>query len=439
MNYRDNWYPFRQDSSFLYFVGLDLPHLAAVIDIDNDRDILFGEEATEDDLIWNGRQPSLAEQAHLAGISTFKSLSSLVSYLKKTGAGKTVHFLPPYRPEHTQRLSVWLESSETAVTRGASEELIRAVVALRNIKQKEEVAEIEKAVSITADMHLAAMLYAREGLTEAEVAGRLQSIAIAGGGNLAFPTILTTQGEILHNHYGNSRLPKDRLLLCDCGAETAMHYAGDMTRTFPVNETFSAVQKEVYGVVLAAQQAAAEALKPGVLFLDVHLLACEKLAEGLQAIGLMKGNANEAVAAGAHTLFFQCGLGHLMGLDVHDMENLGEAYVGYTETVKKSTAFGLKSLRLGRALEPGFVLTVEPGLYFIPELLDRWKAERKHLAFVNYEKAEAFRGFGGIRIEENFLITQDGSRLLGKSLAKSAGAIEAIRAEAVKEKAYQEA
>lgn len=436
MNYADNWYHFRQDSSFLYFVGLDLSSLVVVLDIDNDKEILFGNEATEDDLIWKGRQPSLTEQAASAGIETVMPLKSLESYLEPFRKRGKVHFLPPYRPEHMQKLQQWLGVSNAKAA--ASVDLIKAIVSLRSIKAPEEVAEIDKAVNISASMHLAAMQIAKEGMTEAQIAGHLQSVAIAGGGNLSFSTILTTHGEVLHNHYGNHRLPKDRMVLCDCGAETAMHYAGDLTRTFPVNDRFSSLQKEVYEIVLTAQQAAANALKPGELFLNIHLLACEKLTEGLQALDLMKGDVKEAVAAGAHTLFFQCGLGHMMGLDVHDMENLGEEYVGYTEDLKKSTEFGLKSLRLGKALEAGFVLTVEPGLYFIPELMDRWAAEKKHTEFINYDKLKDFRDFGGIRIEEDFLITENGSRLLGNELAKTIADVEAIRAEATIKKAYQE-
>jgi Xaa-Pro aminopeptidase len=309
----------------------------------------------------------------------------------------------------------------------ASVPLIKAIIALRSIKSPEEIAEIEKAVTITAQMQSAAMHCAKAGITEAEIAGKIHGIAISAGGNLSFPTILTINGEILHNHYGSNILQEGKMVLCDCGAETSLHYAGDLTRTFPVNDTFSSVQKEVYNIVLSAHEAAVQALTPGKLFKEIHLLACEKLTEGLQQMGLMKGNAREAVEAGAHTLFFQCGLGHKMGLDVHDMENLGEEYVGYTEDLKKSGEFGLRSLRLGRALEAGFVLTIEPGLYFIPELIDLWTAEKKHAQFINYQKVQSFKNFGGIRIEDNYLITDNGSRLLGKPLNKTAEAIESAR------------
>jgi Xaa-Pro aminopeptidase len=267
-------------------------------------------------------------------------------------------------------------------------------------------------------------------MTEAEIAGKIHGIAISAGGNISFPTILTVHGEILHNHYGNNILQQGGMVLCDCGAETSMHYAGDLTRTFPVDETFSSLQKEVYNIVLSAHEAAVQTLAPGKLFKDVHLLACETLVEGLKQLGLMKGDTREAVEAGAHTLFFQCGLGHMLGLDVHDMENLGEEYVGYTEGLKKSPEFGLKSLRLGRALEAGFVLTVEPGLYFIPELIDMWTAENKHARFINYQSVQAFKTFGGIRIEDDYVITANGSRLLGKPLNKTADSVESARSAA---------
>ncbi|HEX9511140.1 MAG TPA: aminopeptidase P family protein [Puia sp.] len=428
MNYKDNLYHFRQDSSFLYFFGLDKPGLAGIIDIDNDREILFGNELTLDEIVWMGPQPSLAEQAAKAGITTVQPSSALISSLQAARTGKQdLHFLPPYRPENILKLSTWLDIAPGGVKEHSSVSLVRAVVAQRSIKSPEEIREIEEAVNLTAAMHLAAIKGAKEGMTEAQLAGVLQGIAVSGGGDLAFPTILTVNGQVLHNHYSNTIMREGQIVICDSGAENALHYAGDMTRTFPVGKKFSSLQKEMHDIVLAAQEAAVKALRPGILFRDVHFLACEILVEGLKAAGVMKGDPKEAVAAGAHTMVFQCGLGHMMGLDVHDMEDLGEQYVGYTEDLKKGTEFGLKSLRLGRALEPGFVVTIEPGLYFIPELMDLRKSEKKYLDFINYDKLEAFRSFGGIRIEEDLLITDTGSRLLGKPLAKSAVEMEALR------------
>ena len=432
MSYKDNWYPFRQDSSFLYFTGLDTPGLAAIIDIDNDTEIIFGDETGVDDIIWNGRQPSLKEMADHSGCNSTRPYSELEASIKKFQSSKQpIHFLPPYRAEHTQLLSHLLSIPLNSVAGSVSINLIKAIVSLRSIKSPDEVEEIKKGVATSELMQLKGMQISREGLTESYVAGLVEAVAIGGGGKLSFPTILTTHGEILHNHYSNKVLPAGKLVLLDCGAETAMHYAGDLTRTFPVDASFTTLQKEVYNIVLTAEQAAAAALEPGILFRDIHLLAAEKLIEGLKELGVMQGDVKEAVAAGAHTLFFQCGLGHMMGLDVHDMENLGEQYVGYTPELEKGTAFGLKSLRLGRALEPGFVLTVEPGLYFIPELMDIWAAEKKLTQFINYNKLDVFRDFGGIRIEDDYLVTTEGSELLSTSLPRTAEAIELIRREAL--------
>jgi Xaa-Pro aminopeptidase len=293
------------------------------------------------------------------------------------------------------------------------------VIAQRSYKSDEELVEIEKAVTITTLMQKSAWLMCKEGVSEKEIAGHIEGIAISKGGHLSFPVILTANGQYLHNHASQSLLKQGQLILCDCGAETAMHYAGDITRTFPVNNKFTSIQKEMYDVVLYSQNAAIEALKPSVLFKDIHLLACEKLIEGLIQLGFMKGDPKEAAAVGAHTLFFPCGLGHMMGLDVHDMENLGEEYIGYTDTLKKSTEFGVKSLRLGKALEERFVLTVEPGIYFIPELMDQFQANKKFTDFINYDKFQQFRTFGGIRLEDDYVITSNGSRILGPELSKS--------------------
>jgi len=428
MNYKDNLYPFRQDSSFLYFFGLDKPGLAGIIDIDNDQDLIYGRDLTMDEIVWTGPQPSLAEQAAGAGITQTRDIGDLTRDIASArGTGRTLHFLPPYRPENVLKLSGWLGIGPGSMKQHASVPLIKAVVAQRSIKSAEEIEQIEEAVNTTAAMHLAAITGARDGMTEAQLAGGLQGIAISGGGNLAFPTILTVNGQVLHNHYGPTVMKEGRIAICDAGAENAMRYAGDMTRTFPVGNKFTSLQRDMYNVVLGAQEAAIAALRPGVLFRDVHALAAEKLMEGLKEAGVAKGDPAAAVAAGAHTLVFQCGLGHMMGLDVHDMEDLGEEYVGYTETLKKSKEFGWKSLRLARELEPGFVVTIEPGLYFIPELMDQYRAEGKFKDFINYDKLEAFLSFGGIRIEDDLLVTETGSRILGKPLVKKAVEIEELR------------
>lgn len=428
MNYKDNVYPFRQDSSFLYFFGLDKPGLAGVINIDEGTEMIVGNEATIDDIVWIGTQASLAETAEKAGIKKVISLDKLPGVVKQAlTSGQAVHYLPPYRPENLLWLAELLGQPVAAVKAGVSIPLIKAVVAQRAIKSPEEEAEISRAVNISNEMHLAAMRESVAGVTEKFVSGKLEGMAVSAGGRISYPVIYTINGQTLHNHPTDAVLKSGQMVLCDSGAETAMHYAGDLTRTYPVDKKFTSLQKEVYEIVLRAEEEAANALKPGIAFYDIHHLACEWLVKGLQQLGLMKGDAKEAVQQGAHTLFFQCGLGHMMGLDVHDMEDLGEEYVGYAEDQQKSNEFGLKSLRLARKLEPGFVLTVEPGLYFIPELMDIWQSQKKLSQFINYDKLAPFRSFGGARVEENFIITAQGHRLLGDPLIKTVAEIEQYR------------
>ena len=428
MNYRDNVYHFRQDSTFLYYTGIDRPDLFFIIDIDNNTETLYGNDLTVDQIVWTGPVDSLSVFAAKSGINAIQPYHEAEAVLKKAVKQKqAIHYLLPYRGEIAIKLSEWLGIPVNQLQPKVSMPLTRAVISQRSYKTNEEITELDKAVDLTSAMHLKAIQSSRPGTTEYEIAGQLEGVATSGGGQLSFPIILTVNGQYLHNHAGSNVLKSGQMVLCDCGAETAMHYAGDMTRTFPVDKKFTAQQREVYDIVLNAQVAAVEALKPGVLFKDVHLLASEKLTEGLKQLGLLKGDMKEAVSLGVHTLFFQCGLGHMMGLDVHDMENLGEEYVGYTDTLKKSTEFGLKSLRLGRALEEGFVVTIEPGIYVVPELIDQWQAQNKHKDFVNYDKVNAFRSFGGIRIEEDYFITASGSRLLGKPFAKTANEIEALK------------
>jgi Xaa-Pro aminopeptidase len=424
MNYADNTFPFRQDSNFLYFFGMDRPGFAAIIDTDADRTVLFADNPTLDDIVWTGVLPSVAELAARAGVKETASVSELDVFLQKAGAQRrNIHFLPPYRPENKIKLLQLLNIPIREQSSNASIDFLRAIVEMRIIKSDEEIAEIEKAVDTTVDMHLAAMRMARPGLKESEVAAVVTEIALAAGGALAFPVIATVHGEILHNHNHGNTLQSGDLFLLDAGAETAMHYAGDLTSTFPVDGAFNSRQKEIYGVVLDAHLASLQALRPGVAFRDVHMLACRKLADGLKDLGLMKGDLDEAVARGALAMFFPCGLGHMLGMDVHDMEDLGEVWVGY-EGRPKSDLFGIKSLRLARPIQPGFVFTVEPGIYFIPELIRRWKAEEKFIDFIDYDSLETYLDFGGIRIEENVAMTSDGFRILGKKRPRTIEEVE---------------
>jgi Xaa-Pro aminopeptidase len=427
-NYKDNTYRFRQDSNFLYFMGWDQAHLAALIDPESGETTLFGDDLSVDHVVWMGPQPSIREMADRVGAketATYAELS--VRLAKAIQAGRPVHYLPPYRAENLLKLSRWLNKSTDEVEKGASVPLIKAIVKQASHKTAEEVVEIEKAVTISGQMHVAAMRSARPGIKEAELTGIVEGIAIGAGGDVAYSVILTTNGQTLHNHYHGNILKAGQLVLGDFGAETEMHYAGDITRTFPVNPTFTSRQKDIYELVLKAEIDSIAALKPGIPYRDIHLQAARILAEGLKDLGLMKGDMEAAVAEGAHALFFPHGLGHMLGLDVHDMEDLGEAYVGYSDTIKRSTQFGLSALRLGRELEAGFVLTVEPGLYFIPELIDQWQAAGKFKDFINYDKVAEYRDFSGVRIEDNVLITETGYQVLGVPIPKTIAEVEGLR------------
>ncbi len=426
MNYADNPFHYRQDSTFLYFFGLNFAGLVGVIDIDTGKDILFGNDLTVEDIVWMGTQPSLAERCQKVGIQYVKPLVELKAYLTEARQkGRMVHFLPPYRVEHTMKLYELLGTIPSEAVQSASIEFITAVVKQRNTKSEEEIEEIERAVDITANMHITAIKMARPGITEARIAAAVHEVALAAGGNLAFPIIATIHGETLHNHYHGNVLKSGDMFLLDAGAETAMGYGGDLSSTMPVDSRFTDRQREIYQIALDAHNAAIDKLNPGIPFRDVHFSACRTLAGGLKDMGFMHGDVDEAVAAGAHALFFPCGTGHMMGLDIHDMENLGEKYVGYAGK-EKSTQFGLKSLRLARELEPGFVFTIEPGIYFIPELIDMWKAEGRHTEFIDYNKVESYKDFGGLRNEENFVITENGCRLLGKPIPKTIEDVEAM-------------
>ena len=424
-NYADNTYPFRQDSTFLYFFGLSFAGLSAVIDIDNDQEIIFGDELTIDSIVWMGTQPTLHEKCELAGVSQVEPSKEIKSYLSKAlQKGQTVHYLPSYRPEH--QIKLWSLFDIQPGNEKPSIDFIKGVINLRNYKTEEEIVEIEKACVVTADMHLTAIRMVRPGMHEYEVAAAIEAVASAHNCRLSFPTIATVNGQTLHNHYHGNTIKSGDLFLIDAGAETEMGYAGDMSSTVPADPTFTSRQREIYDIQVNCHDAAVAALRPGIRYEEVYDISAQVIVEGLKNVGLMRGDAVEAVKEGAHALFYPHGLGHMMGLDVHDMENLGEVYVGY-DGQPKSTQFGRKSLRLARKLEPGFVLTVEPGIYFIPELIDLWKKDRKFADFINYDKVESYKNFGGIRNEEDYLITEIGAQLLGKKISKKAADIEAIR------------
>lgn len=414
-NYPDNTYKFRQDSSFLYFFGHAHPGYAGIIDIDAGEEYFFGDDVTMDDIIWMGPQPSVKELAARVGVEKsfpFSQLRTMVG--KAISQRRKIHFLPPYRYDNMLLLEELTGVRASMTRQHASVELIKAVVSLRSVKEACEIAEIDKACNIGYEMHTAAMRLCKPGVSEQYIAGVLDGIPSSYGNMVSFATILTQNGQTLHNHDHSHILEAGRLMLTDAGAESTTNYCSDHTRTIPVGGKFTSRQRDVYSVVLACHDRALELARPGVTYQSVHLDVCKVLAQGLKDLGIMKGNVEEAVAAGAHALFMPHGLGHMMGIDVHDMEDLGQNYVGYDDEVRPSQQFGLASLRMGRRLEEGFVITDEPGCYFIPALIDKWKAEHLHTDFLNYDVIETFKDFGGIRLEDDILITPDGSRFTGE-------------------------
>lgn len=425
-NYEDNPYPFRQDSTFLYYFGIDRPNLYGIIDLDQGSSTVFGKDIDLEDIVWSGERDPLRRLASLAGIDEVASLSAFEKRVSDAlEKGRRVHILPPYRDEHRLRHASLLNVPSDEVGEFVSESLIRTVVDQRSRKTELEIAQIEGALETTARIHDHALRRAVPGVTEQQIYGAITGVAISEGGALSFPPTCSVRGEVLHNHSYSNTLESGDLLLLDAGATSEEHYAGDITRVTPVGGEFTTRQRAVYEAVLAAENAGIEALEPGIPFREVHLTAARVLTRHLIEIGLMNGPAEDAVEQGAHALFFPHGLGHMLGLDAHDMENLGEEYVGYADDQNRSTQFGLDTLRLARPLEPGFVVTVEPGCYFIPQLVNRWSKESRHEDFINYELVNDFLGFGGIRIEDDAVITREGARVLGPSIPKDPDEVEA--------------
>ena len=416
-NYPNNCYTFRQDSSFLYFFGAKRDGLAGAIDIDNDKEYFLGNDIDIDDIVWYGSVESIRDMADMVGVAQtapFNKLTELVAQAKQTG--QKIHFLPPYRHDHMILLEELLGIKPSQQKEASSMELIKAVVTLRSTKSDEEIKEIERACSIGFKMHSTAMKLAQPGVTEHFIGGTIDGIANALGDKVSFSSIVTMHGEILHGAPKMNYLEAGRLLLVDAGAETINNYCSDHTRTTPVSGKFTHRQRDIYTIVEQAHDLALKKAKPGVLWYDVHMDVCRLITNGLKDLGLMKGDTEEAVASGAHALFLPHGLGHMMGMDVHDMENLGQTNVGYDEEIQPSTQFGTASLRMGRRLQKGFVVTDEPGIYFIPDLIDNWKANNINSDFLNFDVIEKYKDFGGIRIEDDVLVTENGVRFLGKDI-----------------------
>jgi Xaa-Pro aminopeptidase len=421
-NTPSNTYPFRQDSTFLYYLGLTEPHRAALLDVEAGTTCLFGDDPALEDIVWTGPVAMIAELGDLVGVTHTAPYADLVQQIEAAqNAGRGIHLMPGYRPETARRLAALFGDKIP----DPSPELIRAVVAQRAIKSEDEVAQIEVALDVSAQMHRHAMRMTQPGMREQEIVGALASIANLAGLEPSFTTIFSVHGEILHNLAYRNLMREGDIVVHDSGVESDLGYASDITRTYPVSGTFTAQQRDLYAIVLAMQEQAIAKIKPGIPFRDIHRLAATVLMQGLLDLGLTRGRVDDAVDAGAHALFFPHGLGHLLGLDVHDMESLGEDYVGYSESVQRDTRFGWNRLRFARELEVGFVLTVEPGLYFIPALIDRWQAEKKLADFINYEKVREFRQARGIRIEDDVLVSSTGAHVLGPSIPKTIAEVEA--------------
>ncbi|MDP1817621.1 MAG: aminopeptidase P family protein [Leadbetterella sp.] len=420
MNYTDNTFRFRQDSSFLYFFGINLPGLSALIDIDKDQEIIFGHEFSIDDIIWIGPHESLASLAFKVGVEKTISPSEIDNYISKNA----LHFLPQYRFDNQIFLSELFDQKVSELKPSLS--LIQAVIAQRSIKTAEEILQMKEAVNITHQMHITAMKSTSAGKMEYEVVGKILETLHAHNAELSYPVIFSVNGQTLHNHYHGNKMQTGQLAINDSGCETEMGYAGDITRTIPVSGKFTQKQKDIYETVLEMEVSSIESLKPGLMYRDVHLSANKILLTNLKSLGLVSGNVEDMLAEGVGGLFMPHGLGHMIGLDVHDLEALGENYVGYRAGLERSTQLGLKSLRMAKELESGHVITVEPGCYFIPELISKYKSEGKFNDFVNYSKLEEYLDFGGVRIEDNILITESGYEILGEAIPKTTDEVEEI-------------
>ena len=426
INAPDNCHFFRQDSSFLYFWGIDLPDLAAVLDVEADTETMFGDDRSLDDVIWSGPQPSLLERCQGIGVDRCASSGQLHAIVSAAIKRKRpIHFLPPYRMDQTMQLADLCGMDPLTVAGNPSASFIRSVIRQRSVKSEAELAQIEAALVINAGMQTTAMRMTAPGRYEREVVGKIEGLAYGQSGRKPpFRTIFSTHGQTLHNHSHDNRMRAGDLAICDCGAESPMGYASDTTRTIPVGGRFTSRQKEIYEVVQGMQADALAAMKPGIPFKDVHRIAARRLSSDFRDLGLMHGNVDRAVQTGAYALFFPHGLGHMLGLDVHDMACLGEDEVGYTDDIRRDSRFGINRLRLAKPLAPGFVVTVEPGIYFIPQLIQQWRGENRFSDLIDYGKLESYLDFGGVRIEDDVRVTSTGAAVLGPPIPKTPAAVE---------------
>ncbi|MDE5578599.1 MAG: aminopeptidase P family protein [Alistipes sp.] len=413
-NYPNNTYYYRQDSTFLYYFGLDIPSLVGVLDADSGEEMLFGDDFTVEDIIWTGPQPTLHELGAQVGVTATFPMAELEKYLRKAlQQGRRIHYLPPYRGETKLQLAELLGIAPSQLHDGKSVDLMFAVAEMREVKSAEEIEEMERAFRIGYEMHTLAMKMCRPGVVEREIAGAIEGVSKSMGSGVSFPSIVSQHGETLHNLCADGVLEAGRLLLVDAGGETVGNYCSDHTRTYPVSGKFTPRQREIYEIVLAAHDHVPTLVRPGMMYTEIHNAACLRLAEGLAAVGLIKGPAADAVAAGAMTLFMPHGLGHGLGLDVHDCEAMGERSFDFSSIAGRAAASGTCVYRAAWRLRPGTVLTDEPGIYFIPALIDKCRAEGLYKGIVDYDALDAYRDFGGIRIEDDLLVTETGCRFLG--------------------------
>lgn len=414
MNYSGNPLPYRQDSNFLYYTGLDAQGLHLLIDVEEDKEYLVGDDLTVEESVWVGDLPKTDTLAEAAGIENIVSGKKLPEILSKAlKSGKIIHTLEPYHGYQTEAIRAFAGEGHEP-----SESLVRAIIGQRSVKEDREVREIENALVISDKLHRLVMRESVSGRSEQEIYAKAVEVVLRSGGQLAYNAIVTVEGQTLHINTYRNTLQEGQLLLCDMGAENAMHYASDITRTTPVNRVFNTQQRAIYEIVLDTLKRTTEMVRPGVEFKEIHLSAAKIITEGLKGLGLLTGDTEEIVEKGAHALFFPHGLGHMLGLDVHDMEGLGEKFVGYNSQTKRSEQFGTTNLRLGRILEKNFVITVEPGIYFIPQLINWWKSEKKFEEHIPYDRLDQWMNFGGVRIEDNVLVTGEGRRVLGPGIPK---------------------
>lgn len=413
--YKDNCYKFRQDSTWLYFFGIDQPLYAAIIDLDNGNETVFANDVEIGDIIWMGPQPSVASVAASVGVKKSAPYTDLNAAVAKVLAeGRPVHFVKPSRYYNTMKIASLLGCGTDEVAGRFSLALTKAIISMRLVKEDCEIEAIDDACNLGYEMHTVARNSIVPGIIEQEIVGKMDGVTLSKGWGVSFPTILTQHGETLHNHLHDKIIEPGKLMVIDAGAESNVHYASDFTRTYPTSGKFTAKQREIYQIVCDCNEFAFSMTRPGISYREVHLKTMHLMLEELRALDIVRGNVQDMVEAGIAGLFMPHGLGHNMGLDVHDMEDYGENYVGYDDDQSRSPQLGLGSLRMARKLVPGNVITDEPGIYFIPALIEKWKSEKTDQGFVNYQKLESYYDFGGIRLEDDVLVTADGARRLGK-------------------------